>query len=301
MIIDVSAFNGKIDWKRVAKSDIDLAIIRIGYGRNVKARDDKQFENNINGAIDNNIPVSVYIYSYADGDFSAEAEAEHALRLVEPYKDKIERVFIACEEEGTETATELVAKTFYEKMAEKGYQTGIRAPISWFENYVKDVPPQMAKWVIAWGNNAPDMDYLYWQYTNTGHIDGINTDVAISTIRGVKTFTQDNIDGQDEVELVKPKKKKEVEAPVEEPAEPTIIEEEKAPVIDHSGTYFVDTKNGLNLRSGAGTENSAIGILVFGTKVVSDGTIEEKGGATWIKVTADKIGTGWCNMKFLRK
>ena len=62
--IDVSSHNGEINWNEV-KSQIDFAIIRLGYGDNVESQDDRYFQKNVKGCIDNNIPFAVYIYSYA--------------------------------------------------------------------------------------------------------------------------------------------------------------------------------------------------------------------------------------------
>ena len=60
--IDVSAWQGKIDWKTVADYGMGFAILRITEAGNVV---DSQFENNLAGCNKYNIPVGVYKYSYA--------------------------------------------------------------------------------------------------------------------------------------------------------------------------------------------------------------------------------------------
>lgn len=60
--IDVSAYNGTIDWGTVAAYGMDFAILRITEKGNVV---DSSFERNYKGCIDNHIPVGVYKYSYA--------------------------------------------------------------------------------------------------------------------------------------------------------------------------------------------------------------------------------------------
>ena len=284
-IIDVSSFNGKIDWKTVAENKPKLAIIRCGYGKNLKKQDDKQFVNNIEGAIANDIPVSVYLYSYAIDEAGAEAEAQHALRLVEPYKDKIGRVFIACEEDGTEQTSADVAREFCRILNEQGYSTGVRAPASWFEKFLTGVDPE-DRWVISWGKNdgekgkEPKGEYLYWQYTNVGKFGGINTQVALSSAKGeekvVKTYTEDNIEPEEAI------------------LEPVKDED------PYAGEYTVTATHGLNMRSGAGKEHPSIAVLPYESKVTYDGEHKAVGEQVWLKVKTDTL-VGYCNIKFLNK
>lgn len=61
--IDVSYHNGTIDWKKVKQSEVEYAIIRCGYGIDDKKQDDKKWEENVKGCVDNNIPYGVYLRS----------------------------------------------------------------------------------------------------------------------------------------------------------------------------------------------------------------------------------------------
>lgn len=285
-IIDVSSFNGKIDWGKVAENKPDLAIIRCGYGKNIKKQDDKQYVANIEGAIANGIPVSIYLYSYAIDEVGAQAEASHAIRLAEPYKDKIGRVFIACEEDGTEVTSADVTRIFCAILNGEGYSTGVRAPASWFKKFLKGVDPE-DRWVVSWGENngekgeEPDVEYLYWQYTNVGSFGGVNTQVALSTSRGkskkVKTYTEDKI---------------EPEEAILEPVKETD---------PYEGTYTVTAEHGLNMRSGAGKDNASIAVLPFKTKVTYAGEHKAVGEQVWLKVKSEDGITGYCNVKFLNK
>ena len=54
--IDVSQWNGDIDWAKVAASDVDYAIIRCGFGDNLEYQDDAYFQKNVEGCINNKIP-----------------------------------------------------------------------------------------------------------------------------------------------------------------------------------------------------------------------------------------------------
>lgn len=57
--IDVSVWQGTIDWASVSGSIVDYAIIRCGYGSDYSSQDDKQFKNNVRGCIDSGIPFGV--------------------------------------------------------------------------------------------------------------------------------------------------------------------------------------------------------------------------------------------------
>ena len=65
--IDVSSWQGDIDWKKVKEAGCDFAFIRVGYqnGRNGEISEDKYFKANIENAISNNIKVGIYFYSCA--------------------------------------------------------------------------------------------------------------------------------------------------------------------------------------------------------------------------------------------
>ena len=78
--IDVSKWNGEINWAKVAASDVDYAIIRCGYGDNYISQDDAYWKKNVEGCEKNNIPYGVYIYSYAETVAQAKSEAAHVLR-----------------------------------------------------------------------------------------------------------------------------------------------------------------------------------------------------------------------------
>lgn len=81
--IDVSEFQGTLDWSKIKAAGIRFAIIRGGYGRYAV---DGQFENNIRGAIENGIPVGVYWFSYALCAEGAREEARKCLSLLTPYR-----------------------------------------------------------------------------------------------------------------------------------------------------------------------------------------------------------------------
>ena len=184
--IDVSYHNGTIDWKRVKQSEVEYAIIRCGYGTNDKSQDDKKWEENVKGCIDNNIPYGVYLYSYADTVEKASSEADHAIRLLQGKKFKYP-VYYDLEEDAirkTLSKTEIanIAKTFCNKLSAKGYTVGIYANKDWFTNYLTDSCfNNWTKWVAQYNTVCNYQGkYDMWQCSSTGSVPGISGKVDLN-------------------------------------------------------------------------------------------------------------------------
>lgn len=205
-IIDVSYHNGKIDWN-TAKGHIEGAIIRCGYGTNMENQDDRRFKENVKGCIGNGIPFGVYIYSYAKTLDAAKSEAQHVLRLIEPYKQNLSYpVYYDLEEKGTENGAVERAVAFGNIIEANGYWCGIYANQSWWNSYLKDGLNRFTKWVAKYGANdgapheKPNISGAYdiWQYSSRGSVHGIsgNVDMNIcyrdfpSEIRGAKPASE---------------------------------------------------------------------------------------------------------------
>lgn len=180
--IDVSVHNNIIDWTKV-KSQIDFAILRIGYGDNVTSQDDKRFYQNLKGCQDNNIPYGVYIYSYATNREHLDSEIMHTKRILESINEKPFCVYFDMEDNSTEflgkdTLTEY-ALTFCREIKKIGYKTGVYANQNWFNNFLdckKIHDEDNSIWVAKYSNNKPNIptEYDIWQYTSDGVLEGIN-------------------------------------------------------------------------------------------------------------------------------
>ena len=184
--IDVSYHNGTIDWKKVKQSEVEYAIIRCGYGTNVKSQDDKKWEENVKGCTDNNIPYGVYLYSYADTVEKASSEADHAIRLLEGKKFKYP-VYYDLEENKVRNKVNKqtiadIAQTFCDKLSAKGYTVGIYANKDWFTNYLTDSRfNNWTKWVAQYNTVCNyHGKYDMWQCSSTGSVPGISGRVDLN-------------------------------------------------------------------------------------------------------------------------
>ena len=143
--IDVSQYQGTINWSQVKASGIDFAIIRATrYSSNgekgTKLVKDSKFETNIKNAIAAGIKVGVYVYSYADSVAEVVKEAELVCSYVKGYKLTYP-VYFDIEEASRQKTSLKAANTnfaiaFCEKVKELGYKPGVYTGAGFFTNYL---------------------------------------------------------------------------------------------------------------------------------------------------------------------
>lgn len=173
--IDVSEWNGDIDWEQAKADGLEYAIIRCGFGRTGV---DKYFEINMEGAHDAGVKIGVYFYSYATDWDSAVIEANHCIELIEGYKDIIELpVFYDVEEERNVPRMTDICMAFINTLNYYGYNVGVYTSGSWYSAYFKNIDVDFI-WLAYWGSDdgvphtKPDYCDI-WQYTSRGNVDGV--------------------------------------------------------------------------------------------------------------------------------
>ena len=184
-VIDVSQWNGPIDWDTAAKH-IDGAIIRCGFGSDFASQDDTYWERNVTECERLGIPYGVYLYSYATTLDMARSEAAHAIRLLAGHYPAWP-VYFDTEEAGTEYASWACADTFCEALESAGYRTGLYTFRSWYNTYLRGYDYRTL-WIADFGANdgnpgtPPDIGTSYdaWQYTSNGSVPGVNGRVDVN-------------------------------------------------------------------------------------------------------------------------
>ena len=188
--VDVSFYQGVIDWERVRDAGIDFAIIRCGY-RGSETGDmvvDEQFENNIEGALAAGLDVGVYFFSQSTGAIEAAEEANFVLDLIEGYDVTMPVAFDWEPLEGSRAADidrdELTASAvvFCEMVRDAGYTPAVYVyRYTGYYEYEMERLAGYELWVGAVGE-WPDFYYrhLIWQYSYTGRVDGIDADVDLN-------------------------------------------------------------------------------------------------------------------------
>lgn len=173
--IDVSEWNGDINWTAAKEAGVDYAIIRCGFG---KTGIDKYFEINMEEAAAAGVIIGVYFYSYATDYDSAVTEAKHCIDLIEEYRDIIKLpVFYDVEEKRNIPRITDVCMGFINTMNYYGYNCGVYTSGSWYSAYFKDISTDYI-WLAYWGSDdgtphtKPDYCDI-WQFTSKGSVSGV--------------------------------------------------------------------------------------------------------------------------------
>lgn len=199
--IDVSKFQGDIDWEKVKNSGIDFAIIRCGFGDDLVQYDDVMWKENADECTRLGIPFGAYLYSYAASIEEAYSEAAHAIRLLEGY-DLSYPIYLDLEDDVVGACSnELIgqiADIFCTSLQKEGYEVGIYANLNWWNNRLtSDVfdDPTRHKWVAQWGTECTyNGEYTMWQYTDNGMVDGISCGVDMNIWYGESFNKDDTVD-----------------------------------------------------------------------------------------------------------
>lgn len=178
--IDVSHWQGDIDFDKVKKAGVEFAYIRVGRRNGINGEFvlDKKFIQNIEGFNKAKIPVGVYFYSYADSIKDAREEARWILKQIKDYKVDLEVVF---DWEDWDNFQEhnlsfykltKMAKEFNKTVTSNGYTGMLYSSKNYLENmwYPVDFPVWLAHYTKSTNYSG---DYRVWQICNDGKVDGI--------------------------------------------------------------------------------------------------------------------------------
>ena len=244
-LIDVSTWNGNIDWDKVYKSGVRYAMIRSSFGIENPNQVDNKFVRNITNAQRAGVKCGIYHYSYAKSAAEAKKEAEFCLKTIKGYKIDLPVAFDIEDSSqthlGKDTLTSIVI-AFCDRIKSAGYRPMLYCNPNWLCNYLhKDkLINKYDIWLANWGVSAPSYNCAIWQYSENGSVPGISGSVDMNWI--FKDYTS-----------TKPATTK----PVTKPS--------NVKKTDYS--VKVTAQAGLNVRKGAGTNYSIITALKCGTVV----------------------------------
>ena len=176
--IDVSKWQGRIDWSLVKNDGIQFAMIRSTFGWG-QGSEDFLFKTNYENAKKVDMPVGVYHYSYARTPEEAVKEADFCHSVIKGKKFEYP-VAYDMEEAGVASLgkerVSAIAKAFCERMQSYGYYVCIYANKHWLENYFTDeIFDKYDIWLAQW-TTRPDFNRVYgmWQKSSKGRVEGIN-------------------------------------------------------------------------------------------------------------------------------
>ena len=190
--IDVSEFQGDIDWAKVKEQGIEFAMIRAGFRGYTEGGlfTDTKFEYNISEALKNGIEVGVYFFSQAINEKEAVEEAEYTMNLIKDHDITYPVVFdwehiTADDARARNLSPESVnkcAQAFCKAVKDKGYD-----PMIYYNEYFGYTLYDLSKftdyktWYVEY-SDTPDFYYAFdmWQYSESGTVNGIEGSVDLN-------------------------------------------------------------------------------------------------------------------------
>ena len=191
--IDVSKYQGNVDWKKVAEDGVEYAFIRVGcrgYGSSGTLIKDEKFHQNVKGALEQGIKVGTYFFTQAITTEEALAEAELVLKelgdyeITYPVAIDVERIQNEKARQDALTVEERteICKVFCEKIKEAGYIPMVYGDSETFEKLI--IPQELAAydfWICETeGTMTFPYEFAVWQYSHKGTVPGIKGDTNIS-------------------------------------------------------------------------------------------------------------------------
>lgn len=190
--IDVSKFQGVINWQQVKQAGVDFAFVRVGYRGygNGAIRLDETFDYNVAEALKNDLSVGVYFYSQATSYAEGVEEAQFVLGHVKAYNINLPIVLDTEDAEDDTARTSMLTpqqrseacRGFLETIQAAGYETMLYANLRWIaleldlsQLYGYDL------WFAQYANE-PQLPYQYkiWQYSAEGTVPGISQPVDLN-------------------------------------------------------------------------------------------------------------------------
>lgn len=188
--IDVSKWQGEIDWQAVKDFGIQFAFVRAGHGTREL---DKYFARNMQGANNAEIPAGVYFYSTAQSEGQAILDAQFVIESMQGYQVSYP-VVIDLEDSSQSHLSKAqigkIAKAFCAEIRKAGYTPMLYCNENWYTNYIdisqiQDVEKWVARYNVEYNESIPR---AIWQCSSRGRVDGIKGNVDIDF--GYKDFTK---------------------------------------------------------------------------------------------------------------
>ncbi len=194
--IDVSHWQGNVNWTKVRNSGIIFAFVKATQGTSYV---DPNFEENIQSA--NSAGLYVGAYHFAEPEnYNARDEATHFVNTIKPYLCKGYLRPVLDLEDGSSLGKEELSKWVNEFMIEVFNLTGIKPIIytnpNYAENYLDSSVDQWNLWIANYGVSSPSTgiwdSWTFWQYTDKGSVSGVSGDVDMDYYNGNLDSLVDN-------------------------------------------------------------------------------------------------------------
>lgn len=186
--IDVSKWQGNINWDKVKNAGVEFAIISTGFGRGGDNQIDPKFHQNIKNAKSSGIKVGAYHYSYAESVEDAKVEAQFCLSIIKSANVELDLpIYFDIEDDTIANKHNKNIRTnmciaFCAEIEKAGYWAGVYANKNWYDNYLdyNELKRRYTLWLAHYGIDSPSLDCDIWQYSSSGHVSGIEGNVDMN-------------------------------------------------------------------------------------------------------------------------
>ncbi len=187
--IDVSKWNGTINWNKVKAAGINYVFVRCGgrYSQKRELFEDPTYGQNVSGALAAGLKVGIYFYSTATTVEEAVEEASLAVVMAKKYNITLP-IFIDMEDSVMpKSQLTSIAQAFCQTVQSAGYTPGVYSSISWWKSYLSYSTLSSYKiWIARYNTVLSGGNYTwtgrcdYWQYSSTGSVDGVSGNVDLN-------------------------------------------------------------------------------------------------------------------------
>ena len=184
--IDVSTWQGSIDFNKVKSAGYNYVIIRAGYGKE-KSQKDNMFETNYKNAKSAGLKVGAYWFSYAMSPSTATAEADACLSCIKGKKFELPVYYDMEYQPAMSTSNSNYTKmavNFCNKLKSNGFKSGVYSSASVYDYLLNRTTLKnngISIWNAEW-YTKPSITCDVWQYSDNGRINGISTNVDLNYI-----------------------------------------------------------------------------------------------------------------------
>lgn len=192
--IDVSHYQGNIDWNAVHEAGVEFAFIRAGYRGHTtgELHEDTGYRENIQRALDAGVEVAVYFFSQANGAEEAVEEAEYVMKLIKDYPVHVVAFDLEfTRDEGrlkdtTQDACTEAAAAFCKTLNDNGYTSLVYGSVSFLTHDIRmhEIQDITQFWLAWYDDKKPPFPYAFtlWQYSCEGTVPGIETAVDMNML-----------------------------------------------------------------------------------------------------------------------
>ncbi len=177
--IDVSRYNGNINFAKAKADGIDFVMIRCGTSYGHTYNKDIRFDDNYRNAKKAGLLVGAYFYSYALTTAQAKTEANWCMKMIEGKSFEYPIAFDIedhTQEKLSMAQLSAIIKTFCDTLEANGYKVCVYSSLNWYKDKINStVKDSYDLWVAQWYKECTlNHEYTLWQYTSSGSVNGIS-------------------------------------------------------------------------------------------------------------------------------